>query len=158
MDVRPIGKFEGEYFWLSNFYEHPVTFILPDGNPLSFPTNEHAFQALKYKAMKGSDEDKVDYVHKVAQAPTPAKAKYHGRSVNIDLDVWDALKVGIMRHVCKAKFDDSELQAKLLATGAGMLVEGNTWGDVFWGRVDGKGKNVLGSILMELRGHYFWRQ
>jgi predicted NAD-dependent protein-ADP-ribosyltransferase YbiA (DUF1768 family) len=35
-----------------------------------------------------------------------------------------------------------------------MLVEGNNHGDTFWGRVDGKGYNMLGVILMELRGIY----
>ncbi len=60
-----------------------------------------------------------------------------------------------MRNVVFTKFrQHPELQSRLVATGACMLVEGNTWGDKFWGRVDGKCLNVLGSILMEVRGFY----
>jgi predicted NAD-dependent protein-ADP-ribosyltransferase YbiA (DUF1768 family) len=64
-----------------------------------------------------------------------------------------------MREVVKAKFDQhDDLRLMLVETGAALLVEGNTWGDKFWGRCDGKGLNVLGSILMELRGYYFWKE
>lgn len=31
------------------------------------------------------------------------------------------------------------------------LIEGNTWGDTFWGVCRGKGENNLGKILMRLR-------
>ena len=31
------------------------------------------------------------------------------------------------------------------------LIEGNTWGDTFWGQVDGKGENKLGKLLMKIR-------
>jgi predicted NAD-dependent protein-ADP-ribosyltransferase YbiA (DUF1768 family) len=64
-----------------------------------------------------------------------------------------------MRDIVRAKFDQNEdLKIKLMATGAALLVEGNDWGDTFWGRCDGKGGNVLGSILMELRGFYYWSE
>ncbi|WP_308694469.1 NADAR family protein [uncultured Veillonella sp.] len=42
-------------------------------------------------------------------------------------------------------------QAKLLATRDRMLIEGNDWGDTFWGMVDGEGENNLGKILMRVR-------
>lgn len=32
-----------------------------------------------------------------------------------------------------------------------MLIEGNDWGDTFWGMVDGEGENNLGKILMRVR-------
>ena len=41
--------------------------------------------------------------------------------------------------------------ANLLATGKATLVEGNSWGDTFWGVCRGKGKNMLGKILMRVR-------
>jgi predicted NAD-dependent protein-ADP-ribosyltransferase YbiA (DUF1768 family) len=64
-----------------------------------------------------------------------------------------------MREVVKAKFDQhDDLRLKLIETGAALLVEGNTWSDRYWGRCEGKGLNVLGSILMELRGYYLWRE
>ncbi len=44
-----------------------------------------------------------------------------------------------------------DLREKLLATGDRKLVEGNTWGDTFWGVCRGNGKNHLGKILMKIR-------
>ena len=44
-----------------------------------------------------------------------------------------------------------ELGNKLLETGNQELVEGNTWGDIFWGVCNGKGQNWLGKILMMVR-------
>lgn len=46
-----------------------------------------------------------------------------------------------------------ELLRRLLDTGDLTLIEGNHWGDTFWG-VDirtGKGDNHLGMILMQVR-------
>lgn len=58
-----------------------------------------------------------------------------------------------MYTVCLAKFTQKpELEAMLLATGDKVLVEGNTWGDTEWGVCDGVGKNLLGKILMRIRG------
>jgi predicted NAD-dependent protein-ADP-ribosyltransferase YbiA (DUF1768 family) len=31
------------------------------------------------------------------------------------------------------------------------LIEGNTWGDKFWGQVKGEGANYLGRLLMKVR-------
>jgi predicted NAD-dependent protein-ADP-ribosyltransferase YbiA (DUF1768 family) len=44
-----------------------------------------------------------------------------------------------------------ELLKQLLATGDEELVEGNGWGDRFWGKVDDIGENNLGKILMGVR-------
>ena len=49
--------------------------------------------------------------------------------------------------------ENEDLKQRLLATGDKRLVEGNTWGDTFWG-VDlrsGRGENQLGRILMRVR-------
>ena len=51
----------------------------------------------------------------------------------------------------RMKFTDPALAAKLLATGEATLVEGNHWGDTFWGVCDGEGRNQLGEILMTVR-------
>jgi len=42
----------------------------------------------------------------------------------------------------------------LLQTGDEELIEGNKWGDRFWGVCKGKGKNNLGKILMKIRDVY----
>lgn len=44
-----------------------------------------------------------------------------------------------------------ELRHALLATGNRILTEGNSWGDRFWGQVNGTGENQLGIILMDIR-------
>ena len=58
----------------------------------------------------------------------------------------------IMEDIVKAKFSQNEeLAEKLLATDDEYLIEGNTWGDRFWGAVNGEGRNQLGIILMQVR-------
>ncbi len=49
------------------------------------------------------------------------------------------------------KFQHPELAALLRATDDAELIEGNTWGDTFWGVCKGKGANNLGRMLMEIR-------
>ncbi len=39
----------------------------------------------------------------------------------------------------------------LLATGSAELIEGNDWGDDYWGRATPQGKNHLGVVLMQVR-------
>lgn len=151
--VQPIVKFDGQYDWLSNFYVRPVRV----GN-LTFSNNEAAFQGAKYKAALCDQAEQYRYLEKMVQAD-PQTAKNMGRRIPLDLDKWEFIKVTCMREVVKAKFDQhADLHTKLIETGAALLVEGNHWGDKFWGRCDGKGLNVLGSILMELRGYYFWKE
>ncbi len=156
-----IGKFDGDNFFLSNFYEAPMVFSGPsylDGVELTFQTGEAAFQAAKVWSMTNSTEtEKMDYLKSVADAPTPNKAKYAGRAVTIDLEHWETIKVKCMREVVFQKFQQhSDLRIKLMQTGHALLVEGNTWGDKFWGRCEGKGFNILGGILMEVRGYWLW--
>lgn len=56
-----------------------------------------------------------------------------------------------MRELLKQKFAKEPFRTWLLNTGNEQLVEGNTWGDTFWGVCNGKGKNYLGALLMEIR-------
>lgn len=150
--VQPIVKFEGNNFFLSNFFEIPVKV----GN-LTFGSTEAAFQGCKYKAALGGQKEQYEFLEAMIKA-TPSQSKKLGKRLSIDLDKWESIKVSCMREVVKAKFDQhDDLRLKLIETGAALLVEGNNWKDFFWGRCEGKGLNVLGSILMELRGYYFWR-
>jgi ribA/ribD-fused uncharacterized protein len=151
--VNPIVRFEDNFFWLSNFYEVPVKL----GN-LTFGSTEAAFQGAKYKAALVGQKEQFEFLQDMIKA-TPSQSKKLGKRLLIDVDKWESIKVRCMREVVKAKFDQHDyLRLKLIETGAALLVEGNTWGDKFWGRCDGKGMNVLGSILMELRGYYFWKE
>jgi hypothetical protein len=60
-----------------------------------------------------------------------------------------------MRAVLRAKFNQHEdLKELLLSTGEARLVEAGTVNNAvnrLWGEVEGKGKNMLGVMLMELR-------
>jgi predicted NAD-dependent protein-ADP-ribosyltransferase YbiA (DUF1768 family) len=56
-----------------------------------------------------------------------------------------------MLHLLQQKFSDPVLKEKLLATGGAVLVEGNTWGDTFWGVYKRNGMNHLGRLLMKVR-------
>lgn len=87
---------------------------------------------------------------RIAALPTPLAAKRTGRVVLLRAD-WEEVKVEVMRAVLKAKFSDPELADALLATNDAELIEGNWWGDKFWGVCRGVGKNKLGQLLMQLR-------
>jgi predicted NAD-dependent protein-ADP-ribosyltransferase YbiA (DUF1768 family) len=65
---------------------------------------------------------------------------------------WADRKVGVMRAFLRRKFaPGTDFAARLLATGDAELVEGNNWGDDFWGCCSGSGANHLGRLLMEVR-------
>jgi hypothetical protein len=144
-----IPKFDEEYFFLSNFYPYPFYW-----RGVEFPTVEHAFQYAK--GFHSSEPDQ--HFDAVLNAPTPSKAKSLGRVVNINLKAWDERKVWYMQEMIKSKFSEGEMISKLTSTGWKMLVEGNDWGDDFWGRcnIDGKmvGLNTLGVLLMHERGYW----
>lgn len=87
---------------------------------------------------------------------TPGKAKRAGRNVTLRPD-WEDAKLGVMERVLRQKFSQPEMSAKLLSTGNAVLIEGNNWGDMFWGCIWNNerklwvGENHLGVLLMNLR-------
>lgn len=135
--TRKIDNFHGEYFFLSNFYIHPITY-----NGKDYSSSEHAYQAAKAKTDIGHDF--------VAFSATPAEAKKSGRRIAIRED-WDEVKDEVMMGILRAKFSSPELREKLLATGDAELVEGNWWNDTYWGVCNDQGLNKLGVMLMTLR-------
>lgn len=154
--IPVIPEFTGDNFFLSNFYVSSITLDGPGGF-LIFPTAEHLFQSLKHYAMTDQSQAEA-YVRKVISNPEPNWSKKMGRNVDIDVAKWDGIKNDAMRRTVWEKFrQNPELIQRLLDTGPAMLVEGNTWGDTYWGRCKGQGYNILGSILMEVRGYYHWR-
>jgi len=66
---------------------------------------------------------------------------------------WESVKVDVMQKAVRAKFEQHpDLQKLLKSTGEARLVE-HTENDNYWGDGgDGSGKNMLGRILMEVRG------
>ena len=135
-----IDRFMGPNRFLSNFW--PSTFRY---GGKQWMTVEHAFQAMK-------TEDKESR-EAIRLAPSPGIAKKMGRRVTLRAN-WESAKISIMQELLRCKFSDPALRQMLLATGHEALIEGNTWGDREWG-VDlrtGEGKNMLGKLLMALRG------
>ena len=133
-----IDSFSGIYGFLSNFY--PTTVIF-DGQ--MYPTVEHAFQAAKTLDVKQREHVQV--------AHTPGEAKRRGRRVTLRED-WEKIKVEVMEELVTQKFTHhNALREKSIATEDAEIVEGNTWGDTFWGQVNGEGQNHLGKILMRVR-------
>ena len=134
--MEKIDDFRGDYMFLSNFFEAPVTI-----NGIKFRNNEAAFQAQKWPS----------HANEFANL-TASEAKSLGRRVMLRPD-WEQVKDVLMYRIVYAKFaQNSALRERLLKTGDTELVEGNTWGDRYWGVVDGYGENTLGKILMEVRG------
>lgn len=87
----------------------------------------------------------------IANQLTAADAKRAGKKVTLRYD-WEQVKVEIMTDLVRQKFtNDDELKFKLLLTGTRPLIEGNTWGDTYWGVCKGVGKNMLGKILELIR-------
>jgi predicted NAD-dependent protein-ADP-ribosyltransferase YbiA (DUF1768 family) len=86
----------------------------------------------------------------IIAAPTPGIAKRIGRRVTLRPN-WETMKVGNMHGLVWEKFQDPVMRSLLLSTGDAHLEEGNTWGDRFWGTVNGIGENHLGKILMNIR-------
>ena len=132
-----INNFRNKYYFLSNFYNAFVSY-----KGIVYSNNEAAFQAQKTLNPKLKEKFK---------SLPPNEAKRIGRQVTLRPD-WEEIKDQIMYEICFAKFTQNEdLKEKLLETKDEHLEEGNTWGDTYWGTVNGKGKNKLGEILMRIR-------
>lgn len=132
-----IKGFKGEYRWLSNFWEHPVTY---DGEV--WPSAEHAYQAQKAAT--------PEHRELIRQAATPEHAKILSRTF-VHVAGWERKKYPIMLEIQRAKYQDPEMAARLLATGEAYIEETNTWNDRYWGVCYGHGMNQLGQILMTVR-------
>jgi len=136
-----INKFDAQYRFLSNFY--PSKFTLENKVWL---TVEHWYQAHKTQNPQIQET--------IRNLKTPFSAKKFGKEINIRKD-WDRVKLDIMYQGVRAKFDQNyELRMMLMDTDGFDLIEGNTWGDKFWGVCDEEGENNLGKILMRIRDEY----
>ena len=130
-----IATFSGDYRFLSNFWPCDV---------YGWPTVEHAYQASKT----------IDLSERqlIMQCPTPGQAKRAGQHVTLRPD-WNNLRIPIMIGLLRMKFGlvNPLLRELLLMTKDAELIEGNKWGDVYWGVSNGIGENNLGKLLMVVR-------
>lgn len=132
-----ITQFRGDYRFLSNFY--PCR-ILYEG--MTYLSTESAYQAAKTLDKK----ERLRFMDM-----SPGEAKREGRKLDVRKD-WEEVKLQVMKDVLQLKFfGNKSLAQKLLDTGNAELIEGNTWGDTFYGVCNGIGENHLGKLLMKVR-------
>jgi ribA/ribD-fused uncharacterized protein len=133
-----IDKLQGTY--LSNFYE---SVILYDG--VLYRNAESAFQASKCADL----EQRLLF-----QPLLGAQAKALGKKVKMK-DTWLEDRLYVMTEIIEKKFEQNpELAKRLVATKDEEIIEGNYWGDTYWGVSNGKGENHLGKILMWVRNKH----
>lgn len=143
-EIRFYRANEKPYGVFSNLYRCEVIF-----EDRTYPTAEHAYQAGK-----ASKESVREWIL-AAPSPSLAAMAAHGLYAWDVVPNWAEIKFDRMRAVLKAKFEQHpELKELLLGTGDAGLVEAGTVDNAvnrLWGQVNGKGQNMLGVMLMELR-------
>ena len=145
-----VNRFRDEYAFLSNFHKCKIRDY--EGN--EFTSAEAMFQSYKTTDPK---------IRAKFAKMGPKEAKAAGRKVKLRSD-WEEIKFDVMWYVVYQKFSQNSLLTRQLIETSGMrLVEGNTWGDKYWGAIPTKvpvkdsetivltGDNRLGQILMQVR-------
>ena len=127
------------YFEFSNFSNHGFE---ADGH--YWPTVEHYFQAAKF--------ENTEHHERIKNARSPKQAKDLGQTRAVPIiKGWDNIKDEVMLYALRKKFSDNKLEALLLDTGRKQLIENSPY-DGYWGcGKNGKGKNRLGVLLMQVR-------
>ncbi len=143
-EIRFYRSNEEPYGFLSNLYKRELWF-----ENLLFNTAEHAYQYGKPRKKRVRDW--------LMAAPSPSLLAMaaHGLYSWDIVSGWSSEKLTRMGYVVVAKFTQQEdLGQALLNTGDALLIESPTVDSStnrFWGEVNGKGKNMLGQLLMGLR-------
>jgi predicted NAD-dependent protein-ADP-ribosyltransferase YbiA (DUF1768 family)/hypoxanthine phosphoribosyltransferase len=160
-------NFHGTF--LSNFYVAPVNL-----KNKTYPTVEHAYQAAKFFDVDWgmiSQEAKNEIKEALNLRGYAEEVVYNddlfsdtrmvAGSIKIIADIlrkhgyvdkeWEDKRIKIMIELLVQKFSIEDMLSKLKETSGKELVEGNTWNDTLWGVCEGKGRNILGIILMEIR-------
>lgn len=148
MEIKFFSYYQ-EYKEFSNFaVGYPITI-----DNVTYNTVEHYYQAMKF--MKTAPQ----FAELIINAKSPSEAKELGHSRDFKFDPeWDfrkskePLKIEVMRKALYNKFTQYEyLKNLLINTNDRILKENNPWDD-YWGiGKNGKGRNQLGKLLMELR-------
>lgn len=138
-----IDSFRGKHSFLSNFHTCNVVY-----ENYRYPSVEHAFQCQK--TFDQNERNKILLLPDGNYTP-PNICKRIARNIKLRSD-WDFVKDKVMYRCLVEKFSDVHLAKLLLDTSDAQLIEGNWWGDTYWGVYKGKGKNKLGEMLMSIRG------
>jgi predicted NAD-dependent protein-ADP-ribosyltransferase YbiA (DUF1768 family)/hypoxanthine phosphoribosyltransferase len=165
-DTNAIQKFR--HTFLSNFHPVPVQY-----GGKEYPTVEHAYQAQKFTSRAERDLPPIvleeindtlrarGHTVSVAHSDVFTDPGLSPGNVKVVADIlrkhgyadedWNQRRIVLMAELLLEKFKHPELAEMLLKTGDKYLVEGNTWNDVSWGVSGGRGRNLLGVMLMEIR-------
>ncbi len=128
----------------SNLYRRPIEF-----EGCTYPTAEHAYQAGKARKKEVRDW--------LLAAPSPALLAMaaHGLYYWDISPGWSTSKFVRMKAILRAKFSQHEdLRETLLRTANARLIESATVDNAvnrLWGEINGVGRNMLGTLLMEVR-------
>lgn len=166
MKIRDTIEFFGPENILSNYAPCKIVY-----HGREYYTSEHLYQARKYRYRNCTDAN-IAYSEEIRRCNTPNKAKRLAQKkrggrykweiqLNEIIDGypdseinprWDEIKIVVMKHVLKLKFEQSEkFRKKLMNTGNSIIIEKSPY-DYFWGvGADGNGQNMLGKLLMKLR-------
>ncbi len=162
-----VEKFQGTF--LSNFYAVPVVL-----GGVTYPSVEHAYQSAKFSpsVLTSLNQEQKDALAEIlkekgyAETITDFSAIFQKPTITSGIIKsianqlrnwgfvradWDDARVEVMINLLIQKFSLPEFREKLRDTKDLYLIEGNTWEDTLWGVCDGKGKNLLGRALMNLR-------
>ena len=135
-------EFRDQYAFLSNMFACKVHY---QGE--TFPCVETAFQIAKC-----ADEDDWSlFMNRRGFWCDGRTARTIGHKVKLRSD-WDDYRLDVMYELLEDKFYHNEgLRKALCDTGNIYIQEDNDWGDTFWGVYKGKGYNMLGKMIMEIR-------
>lgn len=135
-----IESFQGVHRWLSNMSCVVIEF---EGD--YYPSTEHAYMAAKTLNLKERKPFQIG-----GDLVSPYEAKKAGRTVTLR-DDWNDARDVVMTNIIAQKYSKTPYKELLDLTGDRELVEGNTWGDTYWGVCNGEGKNKLGKMIMAQR-------
>ena len=139
MDKIFFYKVAEQYGEFSNFA--PYGFYIDNKY---WKTAEHYFQAKKFLVPELQEN--------IRNIVSPMKAALEGRNRNNPLRAdLELVKDDIMRLAVLEKFKQNPEIAKLLISTGEKLIFEHTSNDFYWGDGLGRGKNMLGIILMETR-------
>lgn len=130
-----IKSFRGKYAFLANSYSCSVKL-----DNIRYSSVEHAYQAAKTFDIR--ERKQIQFTFDATEA-------YRcGKKVTLR-DDWESVKGQIMLDLLRQKFKDSKIMKLLLNTGDAEIIYRRS--DPFCGDADGKGKNMLGKFLMQVR-------
>ncbi len=145
LDGDPVFFYPKEFYVFDNFSSFQVEY---EGN--LWATSEHAYQAKKFKNRSPEVYAQIKAARSAHDAQKIAIEQKHLQESN-----WNSIKKDVMKEILRCKISQHPyVLKKLLQTGTRTIIE-DSWRDSTWGWGPNKdGKNLLGTIWMELREEF----